>query len=108
MLDAKIPAFEVFTEFGDNASEDEILRIFLEIGDIDYVHRPICKAPERQIAHCAGVRDQSGAAGGDVGKAVANFSYRRDVMGAPALTVLLLHSLQHIAEPGIEIGARLN
>ena len=53
MLDAEIPALQVLAELGYDASEDEVLRIFLEVGDVHYVHRAVAKAPERQIAHLA-------------------------------------------------------
>src|SRR6266550_2862789 len=108
MLDAEIPPLQVLTKLGHDAGEDEILRIFLEVGDVDYVHRTVTKAPEWEIAHLAGVRDETRAPGGDVRQPVSNLADRRDVMGAPALTVFLLHPLKNVAEPGVEIGEGLN
>src|SRR6476661_9926037 len=49
MLDAEIPAFEVLAQLGHDASEDEILGIFFEVGDVDYVHRAVLKAPEGKV-----------------------------------------------------------
>src|SRR5437660_8918581 len=108
MLDAQIPTLQVLAELGHDASEDEILSIFLEVGDVDYIHRAIRKAPEWEIAYIAGVGDQSGAAGGDVRQAVADLANGGHMMGAPALAVPLLHSLKYIAEPGIQVGERLH
>src|SRR4029079_11249079 len=104
MLDAKIPPLQVLPELGNDASEDEILRIFLQVRDVDYIHRAIRKAPERKIAHCSRIGDQSGAARRDVRQPVPDLADGRDVMGAPALAVLLLHPLQYIAEPRLEVG----
>src|SRR5258705_2213899 len=106
VLDAKIPPLQVFTELRDNASEDEILRIFLEVGDVDYVHRPVLKAPEREVAHMAGIRHQSGAAGGDVREAVSHVSDRGDMVGPPPLTVLLCPPLEGIAKHRVRILPR--
>src|SRR6266566_556393 len=108
VLDAQVPPLQVLAELRDDASEDEVLRIFLEVCDIDYVHRAVLKAPERQVADGSRVGDESGAAGGDVRQPVSNLADRRHVMRAPALSVLLFHPLEHIAEPGVEIGKRLN
>src|SRR5438270_122079 len=81
---------------------------FLEVGDVDYIHRPIGKAPEWKIADLAGVGDESGAARRNVRQAVADLANRGNVMCAPALAVFLFHSLQHIAEPGVEIRKGLD
>ena len=104
MLDPQIPPLQMLAELGDDASEDEVLRIFLEVGDIHDVHRPVGKAPEGEIAHRARVGDESRTASGDIGETIPNFADRGNVMGAPALSILFLHPLQHIAEPRIEIG----
>src|SRR5258705_12504191 len=61
VLDAKIPPLQVFTELRDNASEDEILRILLEVADVDYVHRRVLKAPEPWVALLARIGHQSAA-----------------------------------------------
>src|SRR5882724_889743 len=108
VLDAQIPALKVLAELGHDASEDEVLSIFLEVGDVDYIHRAILKAPEWEIAHGSRVGYESGATRRDVRKSVANFADRRHVMGAPALAVPLLHSLKNVAEPGIEVGEGLH
>jgi hypothetical protein len=53
VFDAKVSALEMFAELGNDSSEDEVLRIFLEVGDVDYIHRPVDKAPERKVADVA-------------------------------------------------------
>src|SRR5438477_2517369 len=96
VLDAEIPALQMLAELGYDASEDEVLRIFLEVGDVDYVHRAVRKAPKGEVAHVARVGHQSGAARRDIRETVANFADGRDVVRAPTLPVALLHSLQDI------------
>src|SRR4030081_604542 len=46
VLDAQIPPLQVLAQLGDDPGEDEVLRIFLEVGDIHDVHRAILKAPK--------------------------------------------------------------
>ena len=91
VLDAEIPALQVLAKLGHDPSEDEILRIFLEVGDIHYVHRAIGKAPKGEIADSTGVGNETGTAGGDVGQAIPHLADRRDVVRPPALTSPLLH-----------------
>jgi hypothetical protein len=50
VLDTQVPPFQVLAELGYDPSEDEILSIFLEVGDIHDIHRAIPKAPEGQVA----------------------------------------------------------
>lgn len=47
MVDAEVALFQVLAELGDDTRKDEILRVLLEPGDIDNVHRAVLKAPER-------------------------------------------------------------
>ena len=108
VLDAEIPALQVLAKLGHDPSEDEVLRIFLEVGDVHYIHRAIGKAPERKVAHTSGIGDEPRAARRDVRQPVADFPDRRHVMGAPALAVFFLHALEDIAEPALEIGEGLH
>ena len=50
VLDAEVALLEMLAELRDDAREDQILRVFLERGDVDHIHRAVLKAPERQVA----------------------------------------------------------
>lgn len=67
----------------ETTREDQILRILFERRYVHYIHRAILEAPEREIAHFAGVGDQTGAAGRNVGEAVAYLPDGGNVVGAP-------------------------
>ena len=71
----------------DDPRKDQILRVLLEVRDVDHVHRSIGEAPPWQIARRAVVGHQPGAALSDVGQSISNLADRRDVVGAPALAV---------------------
>ncbi len=83
MFYAEIAALEVFAKLGDDARENQILRVFLERRYVYYIHHPVLEAPEWKVAHRAGIGDETGASRRDVRETIANFSDRRDVMRAP-------------------------
>ena len=108
MLHAEVALFEVLAKLRNDSREDEVLRIRLEVRDVDDVHGAVAEVSERQIAHRAVVGDQPAAARGDIGEAIAHFADRRDMVRAPRLGVLLLHSREQIAEPALEFSERLH
>src|SRR4030081_1474047 len=66
VLDAQIPPLQVLAQLGDDPGEDEVLRIFLEVGDIHHVHRAVLNAPKWKVAYRTRIGDQTSAACGDV------------------------------------------
>ena len=106
MVDAEVALFQVLAELGDDTGKDEILRVLLERGDIDNLHRAVLKAPERQIAHRAIVGDQSRAPRRDVGQPVPHFANDGLMVRAPTVVVLALHGGEDVTEPAFEIGER--
>ena len=66
VFDAEVSSLQVLAQLGDDAGKDEILRIFLEVCDVHYVHRLVAKAPERKVADGPGIGHQSSASGRDV------------------------------------------
>src|SRR3954469_3941150 len=88
VIDAEVALLEVFPKLGDDAREDQILRGLLERGDVDYIHRSVLKAPERQGPDRAVVSHETRASGRDVREPIPYLADGRHVMGAPAVGVL--------------------
>ena len=108
VIHAELPPLELFTQPGHHPGEDEVLCVFLHVGDIDHVHRAIHKAPERQIRHGAVIGHESSAARGQIGQAVPDLAHGGGVVRAPGVAVGIFQLAQHLPEPRIEIGERLN
>ena len=106
VLHTEVSLLEMLAQLRDDAREDQILRVFLERGDVDDIHRAVLKAPEWQITNAAVVGDEARTARGDVREAVAHLANRRDVVRAPALVPALLHGDEHVAEPSLQVGER--
>jgi hypothetical protein len=108
VVHAEVAALEMLAQLGNDAGEDEILRILLEERDIHHVHRPVGEAPERQVADAAVVGHQARAAGGDVRQPVPHLADRRRRGGCATIPSSSPPALQQVAEPCIEIGERLH
>ena len=108
-VDAEIATLQVLAQFGDGACEDEVLAEGIHVGDVHDVHGPVLEPSPREVVRRAVVGDETLAAGGDVGEAVADLANGGDVMGAP-----------HVAPPGefepvedrpeqpVQVGERLH
>ena len=106
MLHTEVALLQVLPKPGDDPREDQVLRILLESGDVDHIHRAVLKAPEREVAGGAVIGDEPLAAERNVREPIADLPDGRDMVGPPALIVLLLQPAEHVAEPGIEVRER--
>ena len=83
VIDAQRSLFKTLPQLRDHAREDQVLRVRLEIRDVNDVHRAITECAKRQVAHGAVVRHEAAAARGNVAEPIAHLADRCDMVRAP-------------------------